>query len=445
MTIKDQDIIEPLNIADRFTLAMDEEIRQEGLSGSYGCLALELDGMPDVQTLQQRIDELTHRFPTVTASLQQQGRHFYWFKRKVAPTLFFQHHQHEVENQIEFHQLQINLVINHTESRETLSPIEFHLISSPSKFTFFTRWMHPFCDAKGADIILKFLCTEDYQERQSFGKPETEPLVNIQLAKYPWWQKIGLFLKAKRYIDKLDKLTSIQTFTNKSKPQSLTYSVKRLSTHETEQALKQAKQQIGLTGTSLYYIGCLMRALDKLNPNSEGQAFCSPYAFNLRKQRALSPVTANHVCALFSQAPREIVKDRKQLFSFLKQSQIDVIRQQQDYAFLPLMWAGSWLSLKEYGETLRLSTRTKTERSSFWFSDIGKLEMSRLSFPGANIDAVFHICHVTSPPAFAFLSCIYNNQLTLSYNFVKPIVSQEQIDELHQLVLAELLAEPDTP
>jgi NRPS condensation-like uncharacterized protein len=442
MTGKEQDIIEVLNLADSFTLAMDEEIRQEGLSGSYGCFALELSCMPDSQALQQRIDELGQRFPMVLASLQQRGRRFYWCRRSSSPQIFFQHNQAENTDQLAFHQREIDRIINHKQSRETISPIEFHLISSPSKFTFFTRWIHPFCDARGADIILKFICTEESLKRQSFGLPETKPLVNIQLDKYRWWQKISLLLKGKRYIDNLDKLTSIQPFNTDQKPQCLNYTVKRLTKSETEQVIKQARKQVGLAATSLYYIGCLMRALEKMNPVSEGEAYCTPYAFNLRKQRALTPVTGNHVCALFAQAPRDIVKDREKLFTYLKQRHADVIRQQQDYAFLPLMWAGSWLSLKEYGKTLRLSYGSKKERSSFWFSDIGKLDIPEQSFPGARINAVFHVCHVTTPPALAFLSCIFQNQLTLSYNFVEPNINHQQIEELHKLVLAELLADP---
>ncbi len=438
------DIIEALNLADSFTLAMDEEIRQEGLSGSYGCFALELSCMPDITTLQQRINELGQRFPTVYASLQQRGRRFYWCKRSSPPQVFFQHIQLESTDLLAFHQSEIDRIINHKQSRETISPIEFHLISSSSKFTFFTRWIHPFCDARGADIILKFICTEDSLARQAFGVPESKALVNIQLDKYRWWQKISLLLKGKRYIENLDQLPSIQPFKTEKKPDCLNYTVKRLTESETDQIAKQARKQIGLTGTSLYYIGCLMRALEKLNPGSEGEAYCTPYAFNLRKQRALTPVTGNHVCALFAQAPRNIVKDREKLFIYLKKRQVEVIRQQQDYAFLPLMWAGSWLSLKEYGETLRLSYGSKQERSSFWFSDIGKLDIPVNSFPGANITAVFHVCHVTTPPALAFLSCIFQNQLTLSYNFVEPIISQQQIEDLHSLVMAELLASPST-
>ncbi len=441
MNINKGNILEKLNPADCFTLAMDEEIRRDGLAGSQCGLVLELSNCPDITALQQRISEFSQRFPVAQASLQQIGRHFYWCKRDAPPPLFFQHHCPNDGNGVDFQQATIARLMNHKQARETTPPIEFHLLTGTTRNAFVIRWIHPFCDARGADLILKFLCTADDAQRQQFGLPATAPLVNVQLGKYRWWQKINLLLKGKRYITKLDSLQSIQPFANGQPPQRLNYSVQRLSVAQTEQVNKLARQYVGLTGTSLYYIGCLMRALEKLQPDNPGEAYCAPYAFNLRKQRALSPMIGNHVCALFAQAPRSMVKDRQQLFGHLKQQNTQVIRQQLDYAFLPLMWAGSWLSLAEYGKTLRLSYGSGKERSSFWFSDIGQLNLLADSFPGAEITGLFHTCQVTAPPALALLCCIYQSQLTLSYNFVEPISTPEEIGKLHQLMLAELLGE----
>ena len=83
MSTQKADILEALNPADSFTLAMDEEIRKDGLPGSYGCLALELSNIPDTIALQQRIDEFSQRFPVALASLQQRGRRFYVLKSIV--------------------------------------------------------------------------------------------------------------------------------------------------------------------------------------------------------------------------------------------------------------------------------------------------------------------------------------------------------------------------
>ena len=443
MSIKKEDILERLNPADSFTLAMDEEIRKDGLAGNYGCFALVLSNIPDIEAIQQRITEFSQRFPLAQASLQQIGKRFYWCKRIEPLPLFFQHHCPEGHNEADFQKQTIDRIVNHKQARETATPIEFHLLTGSTQHTFFIRWMHPFGDARGADLILKYLCTANEAQRRQFGLPVTEPLVNVQLGKYHWWQKISLLLKGKRYINQLDRLESIQPFNNDLPPQRLNYTIKRLSEAQTGQVIKLARQQVGLTGTSLYYIGCLMRALEKMHPDNPGEAYCAPYAFNLRKQRALTPMTGNHVCALFAQAPRGIVQDRQKLFDHLKQQNTQVIRQQMDYAFLPLMWAGSWLSLAEYGKTLRLSFGSGKERSSFWFSDIGRLDIPADSFPGAEIKGVFHVCQVTTPPALAFLSCIYRNQLTFSYNFNEPVSNPEEIEKLHQLMLAELLGEAE--
>ena len=76
--MSNQNIIERINPADSFTLAMDQEIRNDGLPGSYGCFALEFISSPNIPVLQSRIKELSERFPIILSSLQQHGKHFFW-------------------------------------------------------------------------------------------------------------------------------------------------------------------------------------------------------------------------------------------------------------------------------------------------------------------------------------------------------------------------------
>ncbi|MGR9053048.1 MAG: hypothetical protein ACU84J_10405, partial [Gammaproteobacteria bacterium] len=263
-------ILEKLNPADVFTLAMDDEIRRDGLAGSYGCFALELDGEPDAGVLEQRIVEFVERFPVATASLRQIGRAFYWCRRDAPPTVFFRHPCQEGQNEAEFIRRTIGDIVNRKQAREALAPIEFHLLSGSGRHVFMARWIHPFCDARGAELILSFLCTDDASRRLQFGHPATEPLVYTQLAKYRWWQKIALFWKAKRYIEKLDGPESVLPFAYDRPPQRLDYRVEQFGEHDTRRILELARQQAGLTGTSLYYIGCLMRALERMRPDNNG-------------------------------------------------------------------------------------------------------------------------------------------------------------------------------
>lgn len=439
MSIPTDEIIQMLNPSDCFTLAMDEEIRQEQMPGSQCGFALELTSPPDVTAIEQRINEFSERFPLVFASLQQRGKRFFWCKREHSYPLFHQHNAADTANEKGFHKQTVLTLLNHRQARETIPPLEFHLIQSAGKYTFLMRWIHPFCDAKGADLILKYLCTDDAEQRLLFDLPKLEPLVNTQLAKYKWWQKALLFIKAKRYITQLDKLPSIIHADTSKSPKRLNYHTYTLSIEQTQVINKLTRQQVGLTGSSLYYIGCFMRALHKMNPDQAGEAYCAPYAFNLRRNKALSPLLSNHVAPLFAQAPKSILHDRVALFQHLKQQNANTLHEKLDYAFLPLMWAASWLSLEQHGEKLRKSMITGTERSSFWFSDIGNVDLSNTSFFNTGITKIYHLCQISSPPALAFLSCHFNQQLTFSYNFIEPLFTEEWIEALHKNVVEELL------
>ncbi len=432
-------IIQTLNPADYLTLAMDEEIRQENMPGSLCGFALVLDNPPDIAQLTARITEFTEQFPLALASLQQQGDRFYWCKRQQPLPVFFQHTCPTPENASAFQQTTLLNLLNRQQPREELAPLEFHLITDPNNTVFLLRWIHPFCDAKGADLILKYLCTQDKAQRAQFDLPKCESLVNIQLAKYKWWQKIALFLKAKRYITRLDSYHSIQHADLSQPPKQLNCITHTFSAEQSVIITQQARANAGLAGTSLYYIGCLMRALHTLAPEQAGDAYCVPYAFNLRKQNARTPLLGNHIGTLFAQAPKTTIANRAELFTHLKQQSKATIQQQLDYAFLPIMWAASWLSLKKYGSELRISHGDGSERSSVWFSDIGQAEFAERSFFGADVLGLRHLCQISSPPGIALLVCQYRQQLTLSYNFIEPLFSEAWIEQLHRLMSQELL------
>lgn len=433
-------IPQALNPADYFTLALDDESRREGMPGGLCGYVLELRQPPDLAQLTARLEEFAQRFPLVGASLQQRGRRFYWVPRANPPPLFYDEACPEGEDEARYQQRFLETLLNQRETREAVAPISFHLLRGTAQCWLAMRWLHPFCDARGADLVLQYLCCDDPARRAAFGEPaDALPLLGAKLAQYLWWQKIALFLKAKRYIQEIDRLPSILPPLSGAAPERLAFAVQRLDAADSARIAELARQQAGIGGTSLYTIGCLMRALRRVDPQAPGEAYCATYAFNLRKQRALAPLFGNHVGGLFAQAPRGIVEDRAALFQHLKQQNARVIRGQLDYAFLPLMWAGSHLPLAKYGKTLRQSPRSGSERSSFWFSDIGQPEMPGGQCCGAEITGMLHLCQPTSPPALAVLNCSYRQRVTITYNFVEPLLQHDWITRLQAAVREELL------
>jgi hypothetical protein len=438
MKIDKVNILQSLNPADYFTLAMDEEIRSESMPGSLCGFCLELDSVPEITLLEAKINELSQRFPLILASLQQRGNRFYWCQRQQNEAIFFQQYCPEKEDGELFIQTQLENLLNHRQKRDEIMPLSFHLLRSKNKSVLLLRWIHPLCDAVGASLILQYLCTDDKEQRKLFNYPESESLLSLQLKKFSLWQKIKLFMKAKRYVTTLDQQQSIIHAADK-KPKKLQLAAYKLSIEQTTKINQLARKQVGLMGISLYYIGCFMRALEKMNPRQTGDAYCVPYAFNLRKQRVLTPLLNNHVGVLFAQAAREQVNNRSQLFEHLKLQNKQVIRQQLDYAFLPIMWAASFLSLKKHGENLRLSYQHKTERSSFWFSNVNLSDLGKQSLCGAKIKGISNLCQISSPPAIALLTCEYQQQLSLNYNYIAPLFDPNDVEKLHQFMVEELL------
>lgn len=427
-----------LNPCDYFTLALDEEIRQQGMSGNVCGLVIELAQTPDAAQLAQRITQLSTQFPLILASLQPHQQRFYWCERATPPRIFFQHQAASGADEALFQQTTIEELINQVEPRTELAPLTFHLLHSSKHCRLFIRWLHPLLDALGIALVVRYLCTDDAKQRQLFDTPPTEALIALQLKKMRLWQKARLFFKAYRYINQLDQQRSIIP-AQALPPQRLRQVTYKLSPEQSQAVAKLARQQLGLTGISLYYIGCLMRALEKVFPNQAGDAYCIPYAFNLRKQKALAPLLGNHIGTLFPQAPRDLLNHRSALFAHLKQQHTQVIRQQLDYAFFPVMWAASFLSLKKHGENLRNSYKHGTERSSCLFSHVNLEDLAGQKLLSCDINGFFHLSQVPAPPGLALLACQYQQQLTLSYNYIDPLFNAEKIAQLHEQMLQELL------
>ncbi len=435
------EMMRPLNAADYFTLVMDEEIRKAGLAGSFGGIVLELSGQPEIPSLARRVKEFVRSFPESTACLRQRGRRFYWCDPRPAANIFFEHKNETRRPDDVFQRSCLESIMNRVETREQMFPLEFHLIHGDNTHLFLVRWLHPLCDAKGADLILRYLIETDATKRRALGHPAIQ-LVDQYLKIWPWWKKIFYFIKAKRYIHKIDKHTSILPSGDSATPQRMSYKIVRFDSEQTAAINAQVRSHVGLVGSTLYTIGCFMRAIDKSGVAVNGDAYCVPYAFNLRRQRAISPIFGNQVSVLFTQASKTLVANRKALFKHLKQQNADAIRQKMDFAFLPTMWAGSWLSLEKYGQILRF-TPSGRERSSFWFSDIGQIDLADAQFFETKISGIFHLCQMTSPPSIALLVGQYNGQLTLSYSYLKPQINEAWLELLLNHMKKELLEELD--
>ncbi|PZN77356.1 MAG: hypothetical protein DM484_14920 [Candidatus Methylumidiphilus alinenensis] len=416
------------NPADYFTFVLDQEIRKAGLPGGYGGFALELAAAPDLNQLQQRLDLLVERFPRASARIERQGKRFAWVATGRRIVLECHHCCQGKAAEGEPQRILLEIV-----NRQESLPLTLHWIAGETGGTLLLVWNHPLLDARGAKILLDFIAS-DHPE----GFKESPPLIEAKLAQWNFWKKLHLFLKAKRHNSEANSLDSCLPTLAEQGPQVLRLKVRRFGEEESQRIARLAQQYTGLAGRTLYYLGCFMRAMEQVGPPAAKAGYCIPYAFNLRRQNAPTPVFGNHVGCLFARATRTQTLERKGLFGHLLAQHRKTLREELDLAYLPLMWLGQWLSPDRYAKLLR-KQRSGGELSSLWFSDIGDLSWGNKGFLGAPVTGMTHLCWMTLPPGLALLAGQLDGRLSLSYSYLHPAVDEAWLDAAMERMDAELL------
>lgn len=417
----------PFNPADYFTYVLDQEIRAAGMPGGYCGFALELAGTPDLEGLQQRLDLLVERFPQASARLEARGKRFAWLPtgRRI---LLQRHACAEGGEALSI----VQEIFNRPQPADAL-PLALHWIARGEGGTLLLAWLHPLLDARGSKILLDFLASPSPE-----GYRESPALIGVKLAEWSLWKKLRYFFKAKRHNEEVIGVDSCLPTEAESGPQVLRLRQRRYGAEESRRIARLAQQYTGLAGRSLYYIGCLMRAMEQAGPPAAKAAYCVPYAFNLRRQNAPTPVFGNQVSCLFARATREQVRQRKGVFDHLLRQYRQTVAEELDFAYLPLMWLGQWLSPARYAKFLR-KQRSGGELSSLWFSDIGDVRFGQSGFLGQPVTGVSMLCWMTLPPGLALLAAQVDGRLHLSYSYLHPAVDEAWLEEVMARMDAELL------
>ena len=416
------------NPADYFTYVLDQEIRNDGMPGGYCGFALELAEQPDLERLQERLDLLVKRFPIASARITRQGKRYAWSPtgRRIE---LERHNGHPDEPSDQEPQRMLLDIFN----RQTTAPLTVHWIAGGIGGTLLLNWNHPLLDARGAKILLDFLAS-DHPEKFK----ETPSLIEAKLAQWSFWKKFRLFLKAKRHNSIANSVDSCLPTQVEQGPQALRLKVRRYSVEESRRIAALAQEHTGLAGRTLYYLGCFIRAMEQAGPPAAKAGYCIPYAFNLRRQNAPTPLFGNHVGCLFARATRKQAQDRKGLFKHLLTQYQQTIREELDLAYLPLMWLGQWLSPAKYARLLR-KQHSGGELSTLWFSDIGDLSWGEKGFLGVPVTGMSHLCWMPLPPGLALLAGQLDSRLTLSYSYLHPAIDEDWLDTVIQLMDAQLL------
>ncbi len=416
------------NPADYFTYVLDREIHNGGMPGGYCGFALEMAGWPDLSRLQARLDLLVERFPKASARITPLGKRYAWEPTDRRIELECHECRRVKDSEQETRRIVLDIF-----NRQTALPLTVHWIACETGGTLLLNWNHPLLDARGAKILLDFLAADNPEKFK-----DSPSLIEAKLAQWSFWKKCLLFLKAKHHNSLANSLDSCLPTQVEQGPQVLRLKMRRFSAEESRRIAGLAQQHTGLAGRTLYYLGCFIRAMEQVGPPAAKAGYCIPYAFNLRRRNAPTPVFGNHVGCLFARATRLQAQERKGLFKHLLNQYQQTVREELDLAYLPLMWLGQWLSPAKYAKLLR-KQHSGGELSTIWFSDIGDLSWGTKGFLDIPVTGMSHLCWMPLPPGLALLAGQLDGRLSLSFSYLHPAIDEDWLDALIKQLDAELL------
>ena len=411
---------------------MDHEIRASGRAGNNCGIVLELDGVLDESLVRQKCQNFAERFPRSVARLVRKGRQYYWEDSGQAELPVFFYRLDMPGNPEYIRNEKFLDILNTPVSPFEIAPIELHVVIEAQQSFVLLRWFHPVCDAKGAELVLHHI----FKAEKLLPAPG-DTILDSMFKKWSFWGKIKLTWQAVSMIRNMEKIPSVLPLTKPDAIKKPALKCVQLSKEESDRVLASAIKNTGMTGISLYFIGCMMRAVEQAGNDGKGDAYCVPYAVNYRRSKSLLPVFGNQISFVFTQADRQLVQSRERLFSHLREQHKQSIRQKQDHAMLPLLWLGSWLPLQKHGAIIRNSPGGR-ERSSFWFSYTGDMESEPVDMAGLPVNNIYYLCQVTSPPAVGVLVGKFRGKLTLSFNYIKTEIDSAWIDAVIQVMIKEL-------
>lgn len=432
-----QGVTRKLNPADFHTLALDYEAKRDDLAGHYCMAVLELSGTLQTSVLQQRFQQLLDAIPWLQARLVARTFGYQWQLRDDSVPAFFEQPLDTESSQTEgVHESLANLLV----SRDLVAPVSLHVLRGTDNSLLALRWHHPLLDALGAELLLKALVSSRPVAESAEQEERCVAPVDNLLARSSWWSALRAVWGAQRSFVRLDRQVSSQLMTGTLDSHTPGCSRLQLDLEESTNALQEARRTIGMTGTALYFMGCLLRALEQTGLASPGEAFFVPYAVNLRRRGAPGPMLGNQVSFLFATAPLEVVRDRARLFSWLREQNHGSLRERLPFNFVPFMKVTSLLPLGVYSRLVRYRFPGH-ERASFWFSYTGEFQIPSDDVFGCSVTGYSQLSAVTAPPGFAVLVNQFQGRLSFVINYAREAFDSEWIETLRARLRSEVLNE----
>ena len=429
---------------DYFMHGQDSRMRQVGLPGNACCAVIKLDAGFDVGLLRRRIaaSPIMDWLARVQASRPLPVIFpMRWNLAKNPEPVFFEHRADAgMADKPWFLPPVVGQRELHAERAPGLVFDVFRHADGTSHV--FLSWNHTHFDARGLDLLLNHLNSDDPAKTDAAIKGFIHPK-QLTAGLGQWWASVKKARGSVKWLKESGAEPLFSLVPPGARPAACRNQYRVIYFTEEETARIDTRCQKFNCGfrRSHFYLAASLRALHTLavqRGNQDG-AYLIPVPHDTRKRGANGPIFSNHLSILFYRIAPKFAGKITDILGELSRQMTDQIRDKFPEACMAALDMFKPLPLGYYVHHLGKPTRGKF--AAFSFSDSGETCAGMKEFCGGKISEVTHLVPAWRPPGLMLVFLKFGNRLSTQISWVDDCVTPTEAENLERDVRRALLEE----
>ncbi len=428
---------------DYFMHGQDLRMRQSGLPGNVCCAVIHLENGLDMERLRGRLAgspvldwlsrvHIVRPFPIVPAKWRTAAN--------PRPVLF----EHNDNNCGANGSWELPPAVAARELHAARGPgLAFDVIRHADGTShLYLSWNHTLLDARGLDLLLTHLNTDDAAKRDA----ALENLISPRQTKSEldgWWPNVKMARGSVKWLNESGSEPLFSLVPPGPRPASCRNRYRIVTFTEDETARIDARCQKLNAGfrRSHVYLAASVRALHGIaqkRGNKDG-AYLIPVPHDTRRRGANGPIFSNHLSILFYRIEPKFAGRITDILGELSRQMTDQIRDKFPESCMAALDMFKPLPLGFYVRHLGKPTRGKI--ATFCFSDSGETCAGMKDLWGGRILDVTHLVPAWRPPGLIIVFLRFGRRLSAQISSVDDCLSPAEVDELECEMRRALLEE----
>ena len=306
----------------------------------------------------------------------------------------------------------------------------------------FLSWNHTHLDARGLDLLLNHLNSDEPAKREAAVKGFIHPKqTNATLGQ--WWESVKRARGSVKWLNEsgADPLFSLVPPGPRAAACKNLYRVIYFTAEETARIDARCQKFNCGFRRSHFYLAASLRAVHQIasqRGNKDG-AYLIPVPHDTRKRGASGPIFSNHLSILFYRIAPNFAGKITDILGELSRQMTDQIRDKFPEACMAALEMFKPLPLGFYVKHLGKPTRGNF--AAFSFSDSGETCAGMKDFCGGEIFEVTHLVPAWRPPGLMLVFLKFGSRLSVQLSWVDDCVTPAEADRLERDVRHALLEE----